>query len=106
MPQRTPLVLVIEGRSWTRLRIRNATANEREIPRYADSARNDGWEKRARENNSCLVDLAAFEVEVEAGQLHVGRLCDFYIAFGAVDDVDVVAKTLDETCFIGGIDAV
>src|ERR1700747_1711847 len=55
---------------------------------------------------SCLMDLAAFEIEVEAGEFHVGRLGDFDVAFGTVNDVDVVAKAFDETGFVGGVDTV
>jgi hypothetical protein len=55
---------------------------------------------------SCQVSLAAFEVQIEAGQLHVGGLGDFDVAFGAVDDVDIVTEAFDEAGFVGGVDAV
>src|ERR1700747_386370 len=50
--------------------------------------------------------LAAFKRRIEAGQFHVGWLGDFDVAFGAVDDVDIVAETFDETGFVGGAPAV
>src|SRR6266478_3657000 len=55
---------------------------------------------------SCRVNLAAFKVQIEAGQFHVGWFGDFDVAFGAVDDVDIVAETFDETGFVGGVHAV
>src|SRR5258705_11117571 len=55
---------------------------------------------------SCQVRLAAFKVQIEAGQFHVGWFGDFDVAFGAVDDVDIVAETFDETGFVGGVHAV
>jgi hypothetical protein len=47
------------------------------------------------------VGLGAFEVEIETGEFHVGRLGDFDVALGAVNDVDFVAEAFDESSFIG-----
>ncbi len=49
---------------------------------------------------------AALEVEIEASEFHVGGLGDFDVAFGAVDDVDVVTEAFDEAGFVGGVDFV
>src|SRR6266404_715144 len=55
---------------------------------------------------SCQVSLASFEVQIEAGEFHVGWFGDFDVAFCAVNDVDVVAETFDKTGFVGSVDAV
>ena len=55
---------------------------------------------------SCFVGLGAFEVEIEAGELHVGGLGDLDVAFGAVHDVDFVAEAFDDAGFVGSVDLI
>ena len=52
---------------------------------------------------SCRAGLGAFEIEIKAGQFHVGRLGDFDVAFCAVDHVHIVAEALDQPSFVGSI---
>ncbi len=48
----------------------------------------------------------ALLVEVETREFHVGGASDFDVAFGAVDDIDIAARALDEGGFVGGGEAV
>src|SRR5260370_28895270 len=105
MPQRTPRLLLIKGRSWTGIRVGDKEPKERQTPRRW-APRNDGYKEHFCDSCSCRVSLATLEIEKEAGEFHVGWFGDFDIAFCAVDDVNVVAEALDEAGFVGGVDAV